>query len=184
MAMLSIVLIALSLSMDAFAISIGAGISSRSLNPVYILRASFSFGLFQFAMPVAGWFLGQSFAAFMYAFAHWIAFALLFFIGLKMIREALGNSTSDSGICSLPSLLVLSLATSIDALVVGLSFSLLGQGIWFRATIIGLVTFAVCVAGFEFGKRIGSHLGKWAGIAGGIVLIGIACKILIEHFTG
>jgi len=184
MVILSILLIAVSLSMDAFAISVGAGISSRALNPFYILRASFSFGLFQFAMPIAGWFLGRSFSAYISAFDHWIAFTLLFFIGVKMIREALGNTASGSGICSLSSLFVLSLATSIDALVVGLSFSILGQGIWLRAAIIGLITFILCMVGFEFGKRIGSHLGKWAEIAGGIILIGIACKILIEHLAG
>jgi putative Mn2+ efflux pump MntP len=203
--MVSIILIGLSLSMDAFAISVGSGISIIGLKQRHVLRAASFFGLFQFIMPVAGWYLGYSFASYIKNFDHWIAFGLLAFIGGKMVVETLRegrgekevttNTTSDdsitvkddcdckskSDIRSISCLLTLSIATSVDALAVGLSFSLLGQDIWVPAAGIGIVTFLVCMAGFEAGRRIGSLLKKGAEIAGGLVLIGIGIKILLEH---
>jgi len=181
MSILSIVLIGLSLSIDAFAVSVSAGISIKDLKRLHAIRASFSFGLFQFIMPVAGWYLGSAFAAYIEAFDHWIAFGLLAFVGGKMIWENLRGSESSGDIRGLSNLLVLSIATSIDALAVGLSFSVLGHGIWFSAALIGGITFAVCLAGFGFGHLVGAFLQKWAGIAGGLVLIGIGVKILLEH---
>ena len=184
MTMLSVALIGLSLSMDAFAVSVGAGISVKDLKICHAIRASFFFGLFQFIMPVAGWYLGNAFAVYIQTFDHWVAFGLLSFIGAKMIWETLkGSDGSPADIRGLSRLLVLSVATSIDALAVGLSFSVLGQGIWLPAALIGAITFAVCLTGFEFGRRAGAFLGKWAGIAGGLVLIGIGVKILIEHLN-
>ena len=162
MTLLSVILIGLSLSMDAFAVSVGAGISVKGLKVFYMVRASLFFGFFQFIMPVAGWYLGRSFADYIQSFDHWIAFGLLFFIGAKMIWETLKDSESREDIRSLPVLLTLSVATSIDALAVGLSFSILSQGIWFPAAVIGLITFTVCLSGFEFGRRAGARLGKWA----------------------
>ncbi|GHV02912.1 putative manganese efflux pump MntP 2 [Spirochaetia bacterium] len=194
--MLSIVLIGVSLSMDAFAISVSSGISIPGLRPFYAVRSSFFFGLFQFIMPVAGWFLGSTFAGYIDAFDHWIVFALLAFIGGKMAFESLrskagddkageagsGKPKSGSGdIRNMGTLLTLSAATSIDALAVGVSFSLLKQGIWLNAGIIGAVTLLICLAGFEFGRRLGRLFEKWAGLAGGLMLIGIGTKILIEH---
>ena len=182
--MLSIVLIGLSLSMDSLAVSVGAGISIRDLKVFYILRACFFFGLFQFAMPVAGWYLGSVFAVYIQSFDHWIAFGLLVFVGGKMIWETFRPSGSADDIRGLFCLLTLSLATSMDALAVGLSFSILGRGIWLSAALIGGITFVVCLIGFEFGRRIGTLFEKWAGIIGGIILIGIGIKILIEHLAG
>ncbi|GHT54946.1 putative manganese efflux pump MntP [Spirochaetia bacterium] len=194
--MLSIVLIGVSLSMDAFAISVSSGISIPGLRPFYVVRSSFFFGLFQFIMPVAGWFLGSTFAGYIDAFDHWVVFALLAFIGGKMAIESLrskagndkageaGSGKAESGggdIRNLGTLLTLSAATSIDALAVGVSFSLLKQGIWLNAGIIGAVTLLICLAGFEFGRRLGRLFEKWAGLAGGLMLIGIGTKILIEH---
>ncbi|GHV60512.1 putative manganese efflux pump MntP [Spirochaetia bacterium] len=184
--MLSIVLIGVSLSMDAFAISVSSGISIPGLRPFYAVRSSFFFGLFQFIMPVAGWFLGSTFAGYINAFDHWVVFALLAFIGGKMVFEELrgedGKPESGGGdIRSMGTLLTLSAATSIDALAVGVSFSLLDQGIWLNAAIIGGVTLLICLAGFEFGRRIGRLFEKWAALAGGLMLIGIGTKILIEH---
>jgi putative Mn2+ efflux pump MntP len=198
--MVSIILIGLSLSMDAFAISVGSGISIKGLKPYHALRASFFFGIFQFVMPVAGWYLGYSFASYIKNFDHWVAFGLLAFIGGKMVIEALRegkekkeadtnsitvtedrDGKSNSDIRSISCLLTLSIATSVDALAVGLSFSLLGQDIWVPAAGIGLVTFLVCMTGFEAGRRIGPLLEKGAEIAGGLVLIGIGIKILLEH---
>jgi putative Mn2+ efflux pump MntP len=203
-----VILIGISLSMDAFAISVSSGIAIPGLRPFYVLRSSFFFGLFQFLMPVAGWFLGSAFASYIGAFDHWVVFALLALIGGKMAIESLrkksgaaeetkaaiegkkppaklpGASGTEgfADIRSLGPLLAVSVATSIDALAVGVSFSLLDQGIWRNALIIGVVTFGCCISGFEFGRRLGRLFEKWAGVAGGLMLIGVGTKILIEHF--
>jgi putative Mn2+ efflux pump MntP len=200
--MLSTVLIGLSLSMDAFAVSVSSGIVITDLRFVHAFRASLFFGLAQFFMPAAGWYLGGAFAAHISAWDHWIAFGLLAFVGGKMLIEALGPEKAGKGagqpektgpargggapndIRSLPYLLTLSAATSIDALAVGLSFSILGQKIWGPAALIGAITFLVCMIGFEAGRRIGVLLRKWAVIAGGLILIGIGVKILLEHQLG
>ncbi|MDR2477311.1 MAG: manganese efflux pump MntP family protein [Treponema sp.] len=199
--MISLFFIALSLSMDAFAVSVSSGICIQALRPFYAVRASFFFGLFQFAMPLAGWYLGSVFASHIETFDHWIAFTLLAFIGGKMTIEAWkknvkcppANADADrqsagtdraapaADIRSLKTLLILSVATSIDALAVGVSLSIMGLNIWASAAIIGGVTFAVCACGFEFGRRIGLVLEKWAQMAGGIILVGIGVKILIQH---
>jgi putative Mn2+ efflux pump MntP len=196
--MVSVFLIGLSLSMDAFAVSVGSGISIRGLKHFHMVRACFFFGIFQFLMPVAGWYLGSAFAVYISALDHWAAFVLLTVIGGKMILGALrpgkntapetenGRSAFRQGgdIRSLFCLLTLSAATSIDALAVGLSFSILGREIWGPAAAIGCITFVVCMLGFEFGRRIGVLLEKWAEIAGGAVLIVIGLKILLEHLLG
>jgi putative Mn2+ efflux pump MntP len=192
-----VILIGISLSMDAFAISVSSGIAIPGLRPFYALRSSFFFGLFQFLMPVAGWFLGSAFASYIGAFDHWVVFALLALIGGKMVIESLRAGRSapkpeaagedaelpakPADIRSLGTLLAVSVATSIDALAVGVSFSLLNQGIWRNALIIGAVTFGCCMSGFEFGRRLGRLFEKWAGVAGGLMLIGVGTKILIEH---
>jgi putative Mn2+ efflux pump MntP len=186
----SVVLIGFSLAMDAFAVSVSSGISIKDLKLFHAIRASFFFALFQFAMPVAGWYLGMAFAAYIHAFDHWVAFGLLALIGGKMLFEAAKEKEEESGsgpdrgrdIRFLPCLLLLAVATSIDALAVGLSFSLLGQGIWGPAIVISVITFAVCLTGFEFGRRIGVLFEKRAEILGGLILIGIGIKILVEHF--
>jgi putative Mn2+ efflux pump MntP len=202
--MLQAVLAGFALSMDAFAVSVSSGICIRNLRPFYAVRASLSFGLFQFAMPIAGWFLGSAFVRYIQGFDHWIAFLLLGFTGGRMIFTALkkggtnppeektasANRTAPDSreeykntadIRSLSALLVLSAATSIDALAVGLSLSMLNSGIWGSAAIIGLITFFVCLVGFAFGRRIGFLFEKWAETAGGVILIGIGLKILLEH---
>ncbi|MDR0452892.1 MAG: manganese efflux pump MntP family protein [Treponema sp.] len=212
--MFSIALIGLSLSMDAFTVSVGTGLSSRNLEFFYAARASLSFGFFQFFMPVAGWYLGETVSSYIEAYDHWIAFALLGFIGGKMIAEGVrampragpgrkpppeqaaapgqapgsrdgGDARPAGGIRNPGTLLVLSLATSIDALAVGISLSILDHSIWLSAALIGGITFLVCLLGFEIGRRLrqgaGFALGKWAPLAGGITLVGIGCKILAEH---
>jgi putative Mn2+ efflux pump MntP len=183
------VLIGVSLSMDAFAVSVGSGVSIPGLKFFHALRASFFFGLFQFLMPVAGWLLGNSFASLIGNFDHWVVFGLLSLIGGKMILESLkagkaapGQAAGPgAGIRNIWTLLSISLATSIDALAVGVSFSLLDQGIWRNALIIGGVTFCCCLAGFEFGRRLGRLFERWAGVAGGVVLIGVGARVLLEH---
>ncbi|QQO10507.1 manganese efflux pump MntP [Breznakiella homolactica] len=202
--MLSIVLIAVSLSMDAFAVSVSSGICIRNLKPFHAVRGALFFGVFQFIMPVIGWYLGNSFRSYIEEYDHWIAFVLLAFIGFKMIKEGIATkkapcpeeeSSSEDGlpcgcgedkinssdIRKLGTLVTLSIATSIDALAVGLSFSVLNQNIWGPAAIIGVITFVVCLAGFEFGKRIGVFFEKWAQIIGGVILVAIGVRILAEH---
>ncbi|MDR1419744.1 MAG: manganese efflux pump MntP family protein [Treponema sp.] len=198
--MLEIFLIGLALSMDAFAVSVSSGISIRDLKPFHAIRASFSFGVFQFIMPVSGWFLGGAFTRYISAFDHWIAFLLLAFTGGKMIFEAhKGREKTENGggkdapggyareekntadIRSPAALLALSLATSIDALAVGVSFSIMQSGIWGRAALIGIITFFVCLAGFAFGRRVGFLFEKWAETAGGVILVTIGVKMLAEH---
>jgi manganese efflux pump family protein len=187
--MLQTVLIAVGLSMDAFAVSLTSGMCSKELSPLHVLRGAFFFGIFQFFMPVVGWLLGITLRGYIQGFDHWIAFSLLFFIGSKMVMESRKASCDDeddrgqsrTDVRDIKTLLTLSVATSIDALAVGLSFSLLGTDVWGPAATIGAITFAVCLAGFEFGKRIGSVLERWAETIGGLVLIGIGIKILVEH---
>jgi putative Mn2+ efflux pump MntP len=185
--MVSIILIGLSLSFDALAVSISSGISNRDLKPFYMIRGALFFGVFQFIMPVTGWFLGNAFVVYIEAFDHWVAFALLAFIGGRMLVGALPrknkeNETEKSiDIQNTGSLFILAFATSIDALAVGLSFSMVNQAIWVPALIIGCITFAVCLLGFEFGKKIGRAFETGSQIVGGLILIGIGVKILLEH---
>jgi putative Mn2+ efflux pump MntP len=189
--MLQTLLIALALSMDAFAVSIGSGICVPSITPFHAIRASLAFGLFQFAMPVAGWLIGGSFRSLIQGFDHWIAFGLLALIGGRM---ALGFFTAkdseacrddDRGDIRNPwTLLLLAVATSIDALAIGLSYSILGSPILMPAAVIGAVTFALCLVGVEFGKRIGTRFERWAELIGGAVLILIGTRILVEHLLG
>jgi putative Mn2+ efflux pump MntP len=204
--MISTLLIALSLSLDALAVSVGSGMCTRNLRRFHMFRAAFAFGLFQFLMPIIGWFLGNSFRSYIENFDHWIAFALLAIIGIKMIIESKGEASPGDKDDSCPvceddsvpeknektssdkfdvknlwTLFILAVATSIDAMAIGLSYSLINQSIWFPAICIGVITFAVCLLGFEFGKRIGAIFEKWAQIIGGIVLISIGTKILLEH---
>jgi putative Mn2+ efflux pump MntP len=185
--MFSILLIGLSLSLDAFAVSVSSGISDRDLKPFHIVRASLFFGAFQFFMPIAGWFLGNVFVSYIKAFDHWIASALLAFIGGRMIVSAPPRKNGEKAVKkglnlqSLGSLLVLAVATSIDALAVGLSFSMVNRSIFVPALVIGCVTFGVCILGFQFGKKIGLVFESGSQILGGIILIGIGVKILLEH---
>jgi putative Mn2+ efflux pump MntP len=138
-------------------------------------------------MPIAGWFLGRAFVSYIQAFDHWIASGLLAFIGGKMLFGAIprkgGEKAGKKGIDlqSLGNLFILAVATSIDALAVGLSFSMVSQGIFIPALVIGCVTFGVCILGFHFGKKIGLVFETGSQILGGIILIGIGVKILLEH---
>lgn len=190
--MLSTLLIALALSMDALAVSIASGICVARLSFRHALRASLFFGAFQFAMPLAGWLLGGTFRAYIQVFDHWIAAGLLGLVGGRMIWESFHArdpaSCSDdqkarTDIRDLKTLLFLSVATSLDALAVGLSYSVIGAPILVPAAIFGLVTFALCMVGTEFGKRIGARFQRWAELAGGIVLIAIGIEIVAEHLS-
>ena len=178
-----IFLLALSLAMDAFAVSISAGISGSRSNTKESVRIAFFFGLFQALMPVIGFFLARSFYDFICSVDHWVAFFLLAFIGGKMISEAIkkgDNCEIFPERISTPKLLGLAVATSIDALAAGVSLSILCNDIFLPATLIGIITFALSFAGVYFGKKLGCSFGKKAEIAGGIVLILIGLKVLIS----
>jgi putative Mn2+ efflux pump MntP len=194
--MIQILLIALSLSMDAFAVSLTAAACCKHLKPFHALRASFAFGLFQFLMPVAGWFLGTTFKGYIASLDHWVAFGLLAFVGGKMLVEVIeewrepadacptGEEAEKRDITSKRIVLLLAIATSIDALAVGISFSVMGMTALQPSLIIGAVTFALCLLAFVFGKRVGGLLGRYAQLAGGLILVGIGVKILVQHLLG
>lgn len=197
--MLEFILIGLSLSMDAFAVSVSSAACSKNLSRYHMVRAAFAFGLFQFLMPLAGWFLGATFSSLIGSFDHWIAFGLLALVGGKMLVEAIkewmeekktgaqcpaGEEAKKRDLSSKRIVFALAIATSIDALAVGMSFAVIGQPAMEPSVVIGLVTLVVCLFGFFFGKKIGTLLGRYAQIAGGIVLIGIGARILVSHLVG
>jgi putative Mn2+ efflux pump MntP len=179
----SVVMLAIGLGMDAFSVAIGVGASIRTISFGPVFRLSFHFGLFQLLMPVAGWFAGKTVTDFIAGYDHWVAFGLLTYVGGKMIRESFDEEpkvhTSDptKGM----TLLILSIATSIDALAVGLSFAFLKIPILYPCIIIGIVAFLMTMLGVMFGEKLGRVAGRKVEIFGGIILIGIGIKILIEH---
>jgi len=189
--MLTNLLIGLALSMDAFAVSVSASICTAAIPGRIALRAAFFFGFFQFAMPILGWYLGGTFKLLIQSYDHWIAFALLGFVGGKMLWEGLRarnpaacpdpDEEKSHGIMKLDTLFVLSVATSIDALAVGLSYSMLGSPIMAAAVTIGITTFVTSALGIQFGRKLKSVLEEWAEIVGGSVLVIIGMKIALEH---
>jgi len=181
----TIFFIAVGLAMDALAVSISSGLTVRPPRFGFIFKIAFFFGLFQGIMPVIGWLAGLSFRSLISGVDHWIAFGLLGFIGGKMIFQGLsdGAATKERNFLSLYVLFVLAVATSIDALAVGLSFSLLKTSINFPAIVIAVVTFIISALGVLVGSRFGHVLESKAEILGGMILIGIGIKIMIEHLT-
>ena len=182
MDIISIVLIAVGLAMDAFAVSITSGITIKSLRINNAFKIAIFFGLFQAVMPIIGWLAGLSLRDYISAVDHWIAFGLLSFIGCKMIYESITVQSSEKEINPLNVyvLLVLSVATSIDALAVGVSFAFLKVSIVTPVIIIGTVTFFLSYLGVYIGDRIGHFFENKIEIAGGLLLIGIGIKILVE----
>ncbi len=183
MNIIEIILIAIGLSLDAFAVSLGASSGGRIKDARSKFRLSFHFGLFQFIMPVIGWYVGTTIEPLVKNFDHWIAFALLFYVGGKMIYESFsdGDEAEKSNPSKGMTLVLLSVATSIDALVVGFSLALIDVDIWQPGIIIGLVTGFLSLFGIYIGGYLGSRFGKKMEMAGGIVLIGIGIKILLSH---
>ena len=185
MNLLFIIPVALALAMDAFAVSVGVNLSQKGLSKVQTLRMASSFGFFQFIMPVMGWLAGQTVMEAIETVDHWVAFVLLFLIGTKMIYESLkGKKKEDKpredqtrGFV----LLLLSLATSIDALAVGLSFAALGQTVFYPSVVFGSVAFLMTVIGAKIGPLFGRVAGRRAELLGGLVLIFIGAKILLDH---
>ena len=172
--------------MDAFAVAITTGVILKDVSFRQTFRLSWHFGLFQAMMPVLGWSAGLSIRTYIEQYDHWVAFGLLAYVGVSMIRGAFGND-EDASVARDPtrgmSLVMLSVATSIDALAVGFSLSILDVSIWTPALVIGLVAGIFTIAGLQIGKRIGSltRLRHVVEAVGGIVLIIIGIKILHEH---
>lgn len=174
---------AIALAMDSFAVSISAGLSLKFFQLKTMSKISVFFAVFQGLMPVIGWFLGRSFENYIKSIDHWVAFLLLSFIGGKMIYESFKHESEAPCInphCT-KTITTLAIATSIDALAVGISFSLLGVEIMFPAFIIGLTTLIFAFGGLTIGLRLGSVLKNKIEFLGGVILIGIGMKILLEH---
>ncbi len=183
MSIVTIVFIAFGLAMDAFAVSVTSGLAIKRLQIKHALRIAMSFGLFQAVMPLIGWLGGFKLRYFISGVDHWIAFGLLSIIGFKMILESTKMDSDKKGFNPLDIhvLLMLSIATSIDALAVGLSLSFLKIFIITPAIIIGIITFLLSFSGVFIGNRYGHFFEKKIEIAGGLILIGIGITILIEH---
>ena len=184
MTLVELLLIAVGVSMDAFAVSICKGLSVRKLRPRYAFSTAIWFGGFQALMPIVGYFLGISFASLVQNIDHWIAFVLLAFIGVNMIREALSDKDEcSSNDCdfSFSKMLPLAIATSIDALAVGVSFAFLQVSIFSSAAAIGVITMLLSMIGLRLGNIVGCRFKSKAELFGGLVLIAMGGKILIEH---
>lgn len=180
---LSLLALAVALAMDAFAVALAAGAILHPLTFRPCFRLAFHFGLFQALMPIIGWLAGLTVQSFVAAWSHWIAFGLLLVIGGRMIHEALAGDENDERTTD-PSrgvtMVALSVATSIDALAVGLTLAMLNIVVWIPALVIGLVACAFTVGGLLLGTKAGQRWGHWVEVGGGIILIGIGVKILIS----
>ena len=171
--------------MDAFAVSIGKGLGMRRIDYRTSFALAISFGLFQALMPVLGWLLASTFAQAIEAIDHWIAFGLLALIGGKMIVDAVrgeDDAPTTAGV-SFGELMLLSVATSIDALAVGITFAALGVPPLPAVAIIGVTTFAFSLGGVVLGNRFGSRYERLAGVLGGVILVLIGVKVLVEHLS-
>jgi putative Mn2+ efflux pump MntP len=182
----SIIIIAIALAMDAFSVSISCGMIIDKPDLGHYFRLSFHFGLFQFLMPIAGFFAGRYLETYIKTYDHWVAFALLILIGLKMIKDSFDKKNNNK-IGKDPShgftLLLLAVATSIDALAVGISIGVLNKPILIPSIIIGVVCSFFSIIGIALGNRVSKYITNGAGIIGGIMLILIGIKILVEHTT-
>jgi putative Mn2+ efflux pump MntP len=179
----SILIIAVGLSMECFAVALGTGFSMGKIRKIQVLRMSLSFGIFQAIMPVIGWLVGRTVMDYVAPYDHWVAFGLLAIVGGHMIWEFFEKKEKDKTVDVTwgVRLLVLSVATSIDSLAVGLSFAFLEVNIGMAVAIIGAVAFIVTAVGVIIGRKVGQLIGRWAELAGGLILIGIGLRILLSH---
>jgi manganese efflux pump family protein len=186
MEFITLLILAVGVSMDAFAVSVSNGLCYRNIRRADIFKIAFTFGAFQAVMPLIGYFLGRTFSRFITTVDHWVALFLLVLIGIHMIFEAVKALKSDElecpvRYCTLKSLLTQGVATSIDALAIGISFAVLETNIYLAVLFIGVITFIFSSVGVILGKKIGRKLSERAEIFGGLILIGIGLKIFIEH---
>jgi len=184
MGFLSIFFIALGLAADCFAVAIGGSISTKTLSFLQVFRASLAFGIFQGLMPVLGWLAGRTVVELIADYDHWVAFILLALVGTRMIWESFRSRDGNSKSTDMTRgflLLTLSVATSIDALAVGLTFAFMKINIVVASLTIGVVASVVTAIGFLLGRKAGHLIGRRVEAIGGIILIGIAIRILLEH---
>ena len=185
MGVVEVLFLAVALAMDAFAVAVASGIALKTVSVRQTFRLAWHFGLFQAMMPVIGWFLGFGVRDAIAAYDHWVAFALLGYIGIKLIREAFSEDGRHARVDPTKgmTLIVLSVATSIDALAVGISLSMLRISIWMPALMIGIVALAFTAIGLHLGRTVARarRFGMVAELLGGAVLIGIGVRILWEH---
>jgi manganese efflux pump family protein len=179
---IEVALIAVALGCDAFVV--GMGVGARVCNPRQVFRLSFHFGLFQFIMPLLGWFLGTNLAGIAARWAPWVAFCLLFLIGAKMVGENIRGSKSEKQAgCTDPTkglnLILLSVATSLDALGVGFSIGIIGFGLLFPAIWIGITAGSMTWVAMKLGSRLSDRFGRWMEIAGGFILMAMAIKLVL-----
>jgi putative Mn2+ efflux pump MntP len=172
--------------MDAFAVSLGVGTCGQANDRRSVFRLSFHFGLFQALMPVIGWLAGTTVDQYISRFDHWVAFGLLSYVGGKMIWQ--GVKGDGAAYMEDPSrgkmLIILAVATSIDALAVGLSLAMIQVPVFIPALVIGVVTYALSLIGLKMGCRLGEKFGQRVQILGGLILIGIGLRILVSHLMG
>lgn len=175
--------VALGLAMDAFAVAVAASVAIGRITPRQVFRLSWHFGLFQALMPVLGWAAGTTFVHHVQKWDHWAAWGLLTAIGIRAIAGALTGQedTAESDPTRGMSLVMLSFATSMDALAVGLGFAMLDMSIWVPVAMIGIVAASMTMLGMLLGGQLGEAFGRKMEVAGGTVLIGIGFKILLEH---
>jgi putative Mn2+ efflux pump MntP len=181
---LSILFIAIGLSADCFAVALSAGVANKNPTRLQIFRVAFSFGLFQAVMPVLGWLAGRTVVEYIADYDHWVAFGLLAIVAGRMLWEAFRPGEREGKEVDVSRgllLLTLSIATSIDALAVGLSFGFLKVSIAVASPTIGIVAFIVTAVGFLLGRKAGGLIGKRAEAIGGIILLAIAFRILLSH---
>lgn len=182
MGIIELLIIAIGVSMDAFAVSVCKGLSVTSLRPKHLILSGIWFGSFQALMPLAGYFLGIYFSDLVSEVDHWIAFVLLCMIGLKMIKDSRSDDCSVAAPdFSFRTMLAMAIATSIDAMAVGISFAFLKVDIWMPVLLIGVTTALFSASGVWIGNLFGSRYKASAEMAGGIMLVLIGAKILIEH---
>jgi putative Mn2+ efflux pump MntP len=178
----TLLILAIALAMDSVAVSIAIGSKYKDLLLSKAIFAAAVFGFFQGAMPIAGYFIGISFAEYVQSFDHWIAFVLLVGLGAKMLYEAYQNEFDDEVTdLSNKTLITLAIATSIDAMAIGVTFAFLQTDIYTAASVIALVTFVLCIVAVYIGKKLGSLLESKAEMLGGVILIALGTKILLEH---
>lgn len=183
MGVVELISIGIGLAMDAFAVAVGKGLSMKRLSLKNAGLIGFYFGFFQALMPVIGYFLGIGFKEYITSIDHWVAFILLGLIGANMIKEAFGDEEEVDDDLSFKTMLILAIATSIDALAVGITFAFLHVNIGYAALIIGVTTFVISVLGVKIGHVFGLRYKSKAEIAGGLILIVMGCKILLEHLN-
>ena len=181
---LTVFILAIGLSMDSFAVSVGCGLAEQKISFRHAAKISFSFAFFQGLLPLFGWYMGTEIREYVEKIDHWIAFLLLLFLGGKMILHRFKKKDQDriADIYSWKNIITLSIATSIDALVIGFSYAMASTGnIFGGAVLIGAVTFFFAMLGIKIGKDVGLSFGPKVELLGGIILIGIGLKILIQH---